>query len=489
MAMSKENTTFICGKEKCKSYIDMLKELKNVKKLTRKLDTVIDSSYDGIYITDGNAITIRVNKAYERITGLKIEEFLGKNVTYLVEKGIISKACSTIVLEKKEVVTIEQTLKSGKILLVTGTPIFDDSGEIEMVVTNVRDITELILLKEEVQKKKEKVDKYNNELRRLKSQLGSKIEDKVISRNKGMNDLLSSVKRVASHETTVLITGETGVGKEVITEYIHKNSSRSKKKLIKVNCGAIPSSLIESELFGYEKGAFTGANQGGKIGIFEEANGGTLLLDEIGELPYNMQAKLLRILQEQEIQRVGGVETIKIDVRIIAATNKNLKLLAEKGEFRMDLYYRLSIIPIQIPPLRDRKEDIIPLTNEFLYSLYERYGNKKCLSKNAYEVLYNYKWPGNIRELKNLIERVYVMVSEERIEADDIPLIKESLEEYDKSFLLKDAVAKLEYRMIEEAYDEFGNVREAARHLGIDASTFVRKRQKYERKLIKQSQS
>lgn len=489
MAMSKDDTTFMCGKEKCKSYIDMLKELKNVKKLTRKLDTVLDSSYDGIYITDGNAVTIRANKAYERITGLKIEELLGKNVTYLVEKGIISKACSTIVLERKEVVTIEQTLNSGKVLLVTGTPIFDDNGEIEMVVTNVRDITELILLKEELQKKKEKVDRYNSELRRLKSQLGSKTDYNIISRNKGMKDLLSSVKRVASHETTVLITGETGVGKEVITEYIHKNSSRSDKKLIKVNCGAIPSSLIESELFGYEKGAFTGANQGGKIGIFEEANGGTLLLDEIGELPYNMQAKLLRILQEQEIQRVGGVDTIKIDVRIIAATNKDLKLLAENGEFRMDLYYRLSIIPIHVPPLRDRKEDIIPLTNEFLYSLYERYGNKKYLSKNAYEILYNYKWPGNIRELKNLIERVYVMVSEERIEAHDIPLSREASEEYGKSMLLKDAVSNLEYRMIEEAYNEFGNVRGAARHLGIDASTFVRKRQKYEGKLIKQSQS
>lgn len=489
MAMAKEEIDFRCGKEKCKSYVDMLKELKNAKKLSKKLDAVLESSYDGIYITDGSAVTIRANRAYERITGLKIQEFLGKHVSYLVDKGIISKACSTIVLERKEVVTIEQTLSSGKILLVTGTPIFDDYGEIEMVVTNVRDITELIILKEELQKKKEKVDRYNTELRRLKSELNSKNECNVISRNKSMKELLASAKRVASHDTTVLITGETGVGKEVITEYIHKNSSRCDEKLIKVNCGAIPSSLIESELFGYEKGAFTGANQGGKLGLFEEANGGTLLLDEIGELPYNMQAKLLRILQEQEIQRVGGLETIKIDVRIIAATNKDLKLLSEKGEFRMDLYYRLSIIPIHLPPLRERKEDIIPLTNEFLYSLYERYGNKKYLSKNAYEILYNYKWPGNIRELKNLIERVYVMSSDERIEDHDIPLNKEAKSEYGKSMMLKEAVSKLEKTMLEEAYAEFGNVRDAARHLGIDASTFVRKRQKHERNLTKESQS
>jgi len=482
MNIPREELEKICGKEKCQSYVNLLTELNKVKRLTKKLDAVLDSSYDGIFITDGNAVTIRVNKGYERITGLKAKEVLGKSVEYLVEKGIISKACSTLVLEKKKVVTIEQRLISGKVLLVTGTPIFDDNGRIEMIVTNARDITELIKLKEELQEKDKKVNKYNTELQKLKSQLNKSYQPKIITRNKAMKDLIESISRVASHDTTVLITGETGVGKELVTDYIHRSSQRSGKKLVKVNCGAIPESLIESELFGYEKGAFTGANLEGKTGLFEEANNGTLFLDEIGELPFNMQAKLLRVLQEQQIQRVGGVEAIGINVRIIAATNKDLKALSDSGKFRSDLYYRLNIIPIHIPPLRDRREDIIPLANEFLNSLSEKYGSKKSLSKDGYEALYNYSWPGNIRELRNMIERLYVMSHGNKIEVTDIPAnIKEENLSIEKegTLSLKDAVMNLEISMINDAYDKFGNVRDAAKYLGMDPSTLVRKRLKY----------
>lgn len=482
MSIPREELEKICGKEKCQSYLNLLSELNKVKRLTKKLDAVLDSSYDGIFITDGNAVTRRVNKGYERITGLKAEEVIGKSVEYLVEKGIISKACSTLVLEKKKVVTIEQRLISGKVLLVTGTPIFDDNGKIELIVTNARDITELIRLKEELQEKDKKVNRYNTELQELKSQLNKSYQPKIITRNKAMKDLLDSIGRVASHDTTVLITGETGVGKEIITDYIHRSSLRADKKLIKVNCGAIPESLIESELFGYEKGAFTGANTEGKIGLFEEANNGTIFLDEIGELPFNMQAKLLRVLQEQQIQRVGGVESISINVRIIAATNKDLKALSDAGKFRSDLYYRLNIIPIHIPPLRERREDIIPLANEFLYSLSEKYGTKKSLSKEGYEALYNYTWPGNIRELRNMIERIYVMSQGDKIDIEDIPVnIKDKKEgDRDGTLSLKDAVMQLEIKMINEAYQKFGNVRDAARYLGIDPSTLVRKRLKNE---------
>lgn len=490
MVLSNAKQEALCGKEKCQSYMNVLSELTQVKKLTKKLDAVLDSSYDGIYITDGNGITIRVNKSYERITGLKVEEFLGKNVEYLVEKGLISKACSTLVLEKKGVVTIEQKLSTGKTLLVTGTPIFDDANEIEMIVTNVRDITELISLKESLHEKDKQVDFFNTELKRLKSQLDNKPYTSLITRNKKMKDLLDTLTRVSKHDTTVLITGETGVGKEVITEYIHKNSLRANKKLIKINCSALPESLIESELFGYEKGAFTGANQSGKIGLFEEADGGTLFLDEIGELPLTMQTKLLRVLQEQEIQRIGGIEPIKINVRIIAATNKDLESLSTLGEFRADLYYRLSIIPIHIPPLRERREDIIPLTNEFLNKLILKYNQKKTFSKEVYETLCSYSWPGNIRELKNLIERLYVMNEEECISINDIPssIVEKSISIEYKPCSLKDSVMALELKLIDEAYEQYGNVRDAAKHLGIDASTLVRKRQKYEGQLSKHSQ-
>lgn len=472
----------LCGKEKCQSYVNVLSELNQIKKLTQKLDTVLDSSYDGIYITDGKGITLRVNRSYERITGLQSGEFLGKNVEYLVEKGLISKACSTIVLEKKEVVTIEQKLSTGKTLLVTSTPIFDDNHMIEMVVTNVRDITELIRLKEAIEEKDRQVDQYNMELQMLKSQLHQKNQAQIETRNKDMKTLLETITRVASHDTTVLVTGETGVGKEVIVEYIHQHSLRAQEKLIKVNCGAIPETLIESELFGYEKGSFTGANSDGKIGLFEEANGGTLFLDEIAELPFNVQAKLLRVLQEQEIHRIGGVESIPINVRILAATNKNLEKLAQKGEFRTDLYYRLNIIPICIPPLRERREDIIPLATTFLNQLSQKYAMPKTMTKEVYDFLYAYQWPGNIRELKNLIERMYVMCQDARIYSSDLPehiKISKHASALTSDKSLKEQVADLEKKLLDESYAEFGNVRDAARHLGIDASTFVRKRQKY----------
>jgi len=469
-----------CAKEECRAYMNVVDELTKVKRLTKKLDTVLESSYDGIFITDGNAVTTRVNRAYERITGIRIEEVLGKHVNVLVDQGIISKACSTTVLRTRDVVTMHQKLSSGKILLVTGTPIFDDHGDIEMIVTNVRDITELQRLREELYNRDKKMDMYNTKLESLRKTLNEKKS--LYSRDAKMGRLLEAASRVASHETTVLITGDTGVGKERMAEFIHENSMRADRKLISVNCGAIPDTLIESALFGYDAGAFTGAKAGGKAGLFEEANGGTIFLDEIGELPYNMQAKLLRVLQEQEIQRVGSVETVKINVRIITATNKDLKAMSEEGSFRKDLFYRLNIIPVHIPPLRERKADIVSLINEFLSALNLEYDEKKRLSKDAYEKLYNYNWPGNIRELKNVIERVFVMCQDDTIEANELPIEVELY--YDNHVdvptgSLKEAVALVESQMIDQAFERFGNVRDAAKALGIDASTFVRKRKKY----------
>lgn len=457
----------------------------NLKKITRKLDTVLESSYDGIFITDGNAVTTRVNKAYERITGIRADDIMGKHVNILVDQGIISKACSTVVQRTRDVVTMHQKLSSGKILLVTGTPIFDDHGEIEMIVTNVRDITELQRLREELYERDRKMDMYNTKLESLRKTLNEKSS--IYSRDGKMVRILEAAKRVASHDTTVLITGETGVGKERMAEFIHQNSLRSEKKLISVNCGAIPDSLIESALFGYVSGAFTGAKASGKVGLFEEANGGTIFLDEIGELPYNVQAKLLRVLQEQEIQRVGSVETTKINVRIIAATNKDLKAMSEEGTFRKDLFYRLNIIPIHIPPLRERKADIVPLINTFLNALNLEYDEEKRLSKDTYEKLYRYAWPGNIRELKNVVERVFVMCQDDTILSNELPVEVDHHIDLGASVPrgnLKDAVARLESQMIANAYDEYGNVRDAAKSLGIDASTFVRKRSKYE-KIVK----
>lgn len=470
--------------------------LKEAQKLAVKLDAVLDSSYDGIYITDGEGITLRVNKAYERITGISAEDLIGRNMAVLVEEGVFSKACSIEVIKTRKVTTIQQKLATGKVVLVTGTPIFDDKGNIEMVVSNVRDITELLDLREALKAKEKAVDLYNSELERLRKRMSQKPE--IMTRNVQMQVLMESALRAARHDTTVLISGETGVGKEVMAAFIHRNSDRRKKKLVKINCSAIPESLMESEFFGYEKGAFTGANNNGKIGLFEEADEGSIFLDEIGELPINLQSKLLRVLQEQEIQRVGGLSPIKINVRVIAATNRDLEEMANQGLFRKDLYYRLNIIPLHIPALRDRKEDIIPLANDFMDRLNALYGGSKRFSKEAYEALAEYDWPGNIRELKNVIERAFVMTDHMLIENMNLPkhgvqneVIKEtkqgealaSLLKANDSLSLKEAVAKLEWQFIEAAQKEYTNVRDAASALGIDASTFVRKRRKLKEEL------
>lgn len=478
----------------------LVETLKEAQKIAVKLDAVLDSSYDGIYITDGHGVTLRVNKAYERITGILAEELIGKNIALLVEEGVFSKACSIEVIKTKKVTTIQQTLASGKIILVTGTPIFDKNNEIEMVVNNVRDITELLELREALKAKEKAVDLYNSELERLRKRMSQKPE--IMTRNTQMQILMESALRAARHDTTVLISGETGVGKEVMASFIHRNSDRRKKKLVKINCSAIPESLMESEFFGYEKGAFTGANSNGKIGLFEEANEGSIFLDEIGELPINLQSKLLRVLQEQEIQRVGGLAPIKINVRIIAATNRDLEEMANQGLFRKDLFYRLNIIPLQIPALRDRKEDIIPLANDFLDRLNALYGGNKRFSKDAYEALAHYEWPGNIRELKNVIERAFVMTDHMLIENMNLPkqnthvmsslslnggmALNQIFESLGVSSL-KEATAKMEWQLIEAAEQDFDNVRDAAGALGIDASTFVRKRRKLKEELSQEN--
>jgi transcriptional regulator with PAS, ATPase and Fis domain len=294
-------------------------------------------------------------------------------------------------------------------------------------------------------------------------------------------------QRIAKVDTTVLLLGETGVGKEEIAKFIHRNSLRKDRPFVKINCGAIPANLIESELFGYEKGAFTGALQQGKLGMFEVAEGGTLLLDEIGELPLKMQVKLLRALQEQEITRVGGTKSIKIDVRILAATNRNLEKMVREKIFREDLYYRLNVVPVNIPPLREREKDILPLAYLFLEQFNKKYGLKKRFSFSTNACFLDYSWPGNIRELKNIVERVVVTSKENEILIEDLPegICKNKIEkigERDSDIIpLKDALGKIEKELIEKAYEKFGSVRSAAKALGIDASTFVRKRQKYEK--------
>ena len=283
----------------------------------------------------------------------------------------------------------------------------------------------------------------------------------------------------------MILFGETGVGKEVFAKYIYQHSARKNKPFIKVNCGAIPANLVESELFGYEKGAFTGADKNGKMGLFELANTGTIFLDEVGELPLDMQVKLLRVLQEQEFERIGGRKPVKVDVRVLAATNRDLEEMVKQKTFRQDLYYRLMIFPVHIPPLRERPDDILPLAQLFLQTLNRKYDFKKYLSPLSVKMMQDYSWPGNIRELRNIIERAVIISNEDEIGPDALHLFTVEDRPETKSRVLdpvkdlKTAMEELELEYINHAYEKYGNVREAAESLGMTPSTFVRKRQKY----------
>lgn len=385
---------------------------------SERLNAIIEHSFDGIFITDAKANVIRINHAYEVITGLKKEEILGKNMTDLVRNKLISESGSLQVIKTKQPVTLQQSFRSGKEALVTSSPIFDADGNFIMIVTNVRDLTEIYNLKAVVQEKTAAMDRLAMELEHL--QTTSEDNQEIIAKDETTLAAMLLANRVASMDTTVILLGETGVGKEVMARYIFQHSHRAKNSFIKVNCGAIPENLIESELFGYEGGAFTGANKNGKIGLFELANKGTLFLDEIGELPKDMQVKLLRVLQEQEILRVGGTKPVKIDVRIIAATNRNLEEMVSDGTFREDLYYRLTVFPISIPPLRMRKKDIVPLALSFLEKLNQKYQLKKYFTDLSMQLLHEYDWPGNIRELKNIVERAIIISPSDAIKPENL---------------------------------------------------------------------
>jgi len=287
-------------------------------------------------------------------------------------------------------------------------------------------------------------------------------------------------------DSTVLLVGESGVGKEVFAQAIHEFSQRKNEPFIRVNCGALPESLIESELFGYEKGAFTGADQKGKPGMFEMAHKGSIFLDEITELPYNMQVKLLRVLQEKEIMRVGGTRTIPVDVRIIVATNQNMKELVKNQKFREDLYYRLYVVPIDIPPLRKRIADIIPLAIHFLKEFNRMYGLEKSINRDALHMLEGYSWPGNVRELQNVIERLVVKTRADSIGTQDVipnlfkeePIVRENKAVVLDIMPLKEAAEEVENQLISLALKKYGTAARVAKILGVSPATVSRRMQR-----------
>jgi PAS domain S-box-containing protein len=442
------------------------------------LYSIFHSSYDGIFVADHQGIGIMVNQAYTKITGVQKEELIGRNMSEIVKVGIVSESVTLKVLEEKKPYTIIQKVR-GKEVLATGNPVFNESGEVAFVVTNIRDISELNELRYKLHQTKKLTQKYLDEIDDFKKKEFLHIHlDGIVAHSKEIIRVFKLAEKVAKVDSTVLILGESGVGKEGIVKFIHKLSDRANQPLVKVNCAAIPKDLLESELFGYEKGAFTGADARGKPGLFEQANGGTIFLDEIGDMPLDLQVKLLRVLQEFEITRVGGRKSIKIDVRLISATNKNLEEMVSNGTFRRDLYYRLNIIPIKIPPLRERKSDIAPLVYFFLNKTNQKYSFNKHLRPEVIHIFEEYHWPGNIRELENTIERLAVTTDGEEITVDDLPpnfLENIKSDRQETKGTLKEILENVERKIIQEKMKEFKTTRVAAKELGISQSALVKK--------------
>ncbi|MGE6716870.1 sigma-54 interaction domain-containing protein [Peribacillus frigoritolerans] len=464
---------------------DLLIDAHETDKLNRALDAIIENSYDGIYITDQDGITLYTNSAIERITGIPKEYYIGKSVDQLIKRGILNASVTHKVVKLRRTVSVVQDNFAGKETLITGSPVFNAEGEIEQVVTNIRDLSDLNELMHELTKANELNNQYKQEIEKLR-----KITSKegVVFVSDKMKMIYEIAERISDIDATVLILGETGVGKDVLARNIYNRSIRSKKgDFIKINCGAIPADLLESELFGYEGGAFTGANQKGKPGMFELAESGILFLDEVGELPLQLQVKLLRALQEREIQRIGGTKPKKIDVRIIAATNRNLSEMVKSGDFREDLFYRLNVIPITIPPLRERREDILALTDLFLTKANEQYKFSKEIDSRLKEYFYQHDWPGNVRELINIVERLVVLTDNRILSINDLP------EEYqpenrnqpnlNATLTLKEAVERAEKEILTKAAQTYQTTYEIAEALDSSQATIVRKLKKYRLKV------
>ena len=437
---------------------------------------------DGIYITDEVGTTTFVNDAFLNLSGLTREQIIGKTVYDLRKYNVLPNSCCAKVIETMGPVSTVNHYYKGQKCLVSGSPIFDENGNLAKTIAVIRDVSELDVLMKTITKEKNLFIKseYNLE--------NKADHDPVeIINNVKMKNIYKKAEKIANVDSTILILGETGVGKDFIATYIHSISNRSNGRFVKINCGAVPEHLLESEFFGYEEGAFTGAQKGGKKGLFEEANGGILYLDEIGDMPYTLQVKLLSAINDRIFYRIGGTNPIEFDARIIAATNHDLKKLVEEKKFRADLYYRLNVVTFVIPPLRNRKEDIIPLSTQFLEYYNNKYGKNSYFTSNCLENFLIYEWPGNIRELRNIIERLVLMTDSADIDTD---LFREHLILTESSTVppdlfisdrktLKEKTEEYEKEIIESTLAVSKNMKEAAFRLGIDISTLVRKKQKY----------
>lgn len=427
------------------------------------LEIIFDNLYNGIYIVDGQGVTIGVNKTFEEMSGFSNAELAGRNLFDLVgPNNYFSGSASLLVLERKCPVTATYSTRTNRKLLVKGRPIFNPAGDIDYVINTIWDLT---------------VVQYSQTIDADTARNQLLSEDELITCSNSMMAVIDLALRVAETDSTILLTGESGVGKSLLAKTIHRSSERKNKPLLQINCGAIPESLIEAELFGYEAGAFTGADSKGRAGLIEMARGGTVFLDEISELPLHLQSKLLGVIQDREFYRVGGRQIQQVDVRLIAATNQDLAQLVNEGAFREDLYYRLNVVPIYLPPLRQRREDIPTLINHFSAKYNRKYNSYKKFSDALVEQLVNLPWPGNIRELENVVERSIVTTAGNSIHTDQVQI--PGLEKRFPSNLgLKQLLNEREREILSQARDQYRTTRRVADALGISQASAARKLKK-----------
>lgn len=434
---------------------------------------ILNSMAEAIFIDDADGYALWINASAEEIYRIKKEDIIGKHCSYLEHLGVFAPSAARQVMEKGKEVSMLHKNKDGKQLLSRGTPILNREGRLTKIVTTSRDITELVELQN-------KLESIQNTLTDMRVVEGYKYEG-IIANSPAMFNVIQMVERLASLDTSVLITGESGSGKGVIAKLLHESGNRKNQPFIQINCGAIPANLLESELFGYERGAFTGSRKEGKKGLFEAAKNGTVFLDEIAELPLNLQVKILQAIQEKAVQRVGGLDTIPVDVRIISATNRNLEEMVKEGRFREDLFYRLNVVPIAVPALRDRPEDIVPMIRSFLQQNNSKFNENKTMDTAVMSVLLKYRWPGNVRELENIIERLIITTRGSIIGMDNLPsYIYENARRPGEISItrnggLQETLDAVEKQMLVDAQAKHKTTREIAKALDISQPTVVRK--------------
>jgi PAS domain S-box-containing protein len=475
----------ICCFQGMDEFESAAKKLESYRLQNVQLKAIFQSSSDGIWICDPKGKIIDMNPASEAMNGIRAEDRVGRNVMDLIREGYIDRSATMEAIAQKKQVSISQFInKTRRHLLVTATPVFDDGGKLSLVVLNERDLTQLNQLKEQLEETRRVTEKYKDELAEL-SMLRMRDEYDIITKSERFNETIRTTLKIARMDASnILLQGESGTGKGHLARFIHKSSPRNEKPLIQINCAALPENLLEAELFGYERGAFTGASERGKAGLIELAHEGALFLDEIAELPFGVQAKLLKYLDDHEVMRLGSTQAKKTDCMIIAATNRDLESLVKAKKFRQDLYYRLSTFTISIPSLRERREDMIELIHHFLEKFNAAYRQKKRFSPEAFRLLFHHPFPGNIRELKNVIERAVVMSDSDLIdegylrsqERSDVSLFRRTAASDGK---LNEEMVVLEKGIFERAMASCRSTREMARHLKISQPTVVRKMKKF----------